>query len=125
MADTAALAGHDDHAHGTSHTRTYVQIGVILAVLTALEVFAYEASHNPGTYGALSGLIAPVFVPLLLVLSVAKFALVGLYYMHLKDDSNLLSWVFIFSLGIALVVVFGLMVLTGYLYNHGMPPLVR
>lgn len=124
MADSAAL-GHDQQAHGTSHTKTYVQIGFILFVLTALEVFSFEAAHKPETYGAIASLVAPIFIPLLIVLSVAKFALVGLYYMHLKDDDRLLSWVFAFSLLIAVVVVLGLMVLTNYLFNHGMPPLTR
>ena len=32
--------------------------------------------------------IQPFFVPLLLLLSAAKFALVAMYYMHLKQDSS-------------------------------------
>ncbi len=121
MADTAALA-HDAHAHHAHPTaKTYVQIAVVLFALTFLEVASYEIAH--GEPGALQNLVKPVFIPALILLSIAKFALVGMYYMHLKTDDRLLSWVFNFSLLIAVIVVLGLMVLMSYLFNHGAPPI--
>lgn len=123
---TAAVSHEHDHAHHPGATKLYVQIAVILFVLTFLEVMSYEVAHKPAEYGAsFTALVAPVFVPLLIVLSIAKFALVGMYYMHLKTDDKLLSWVFVFSLLIAVVVVLGLMVLMSYLFNHGVPPLIK
>lgn len=121
MADTAAHAHDAHHAHPTA--KTYIQIAVVLFILTALEVLAYDWSHDPAS--SLYGLVAPIFVPALVVLSIAKFALVGLYYMHLKTDDRLLTWVFNFSLLIAVIVVLGLMVLMSYLFNYGAPPLVK
>lgn len=112
--NTHAAADHE-HSHPTA--ATYVRIAVVLFILTALEVYAYELAHHES--GALAELVKGIFVPALIVLSAAKFILVGAYYMHLKTDDRLLSWVFLFSLLIATVVIVGLMVLFKYLFNHG------
>jgi len=56
-------------------------------------------------------------VPLLLMLSAAKFALVAMFYMHLKQDSKLFSGVFVFPLIIATFIVIALIVL--HLYTFG------
>lgn len=113
----AAALPHDEHdAHPTA--ATYVKIAVILFVLTALEVGAYEVSHRDL---ALTPLVKPILYEILIVLSAIKFALVGMFYMHLKTDSKLLSWVFCFSLAIAAVVIVGLMILFYYMFHHGMP----
>jgi heme/copper-type cytochrome/quinol oxidase subunit 4 len=51
---------------------------------------------------------------MLLLLSAAKFALVAMFYMHLKQDSKLFSGIFVFPLIIATVIILSLMVLTAY-----------
>lgn len=100
------------HEHAHPATGTYVKIGVVLFVLTALEVALYELTFG-GSAGALGDLHA-VFLPLLLLLSAAKFALVAMFYMHLKQDSSLFSGVFVFPLIIAIVVIVSLVILFGY-----------
>jgi heme/copper-type cytochrome/quinol oxidase subunit 4 len=50
----------------------------------------------------------------LLTLSAAKFALVAMFYMHLKQDSRLFTGVFVFPLIIAAVVILALAALMAY-----------
>jgi cytochrome c oxidase subunit 4/cytochrome o ubiquinol oxidase operon protein cyoD len=53
-------------------------------------------------------------VPVLLVLSAAKFALVAMFYMHLKGDGKMLTSLFVFPIIIATVIIVALMVLMAY-----------
>ena len=55
-------------------------------------------------------------MPLLLLLSAAKFALVAMFYMHLKQDSKLFSGVFVFPLIIAAFIIIALLVLHLYTF---------
>ena len=111
----------DAHAHPTAEaheaghptTGTYVKIGVVLFVLTALEVGLYEITYG-GHAGPSSSAIQPFFVPLLLLLSAAKFALVAMFYMHLKQDSKLFTGVFVFPLTIAAIIIVGMILLMAY-----------
>jgi len=104
------LAAHEHHF--PEKAGEYVRIGIILFVLTALEVGGYEVAHR--AHG--SALAAPWFVPVILTLSALKFALVALYYMHLKWDGRLLKGVFSFSLFVAAIVILALMALMFYHY---------
>jgi cytochrome c oxidase subunit IV len=105
-------APHQEHAsHPTAGI--YAKVGLVLFVLTALEVGLYEITYGSQA-GPSSQAIQPFFVPLLLLLSAAKFALVAMYYMHLKQDSKLFSGVFVFPLIIAAVVIVSLMILMAY-----------
>ena len=106
-----------DAAHDHPTTGLYVKIGVVLFVLTALEVGAYEVAHAD-TVTALTSAVGAVLVPVLLVLSAAKFALVAMFYMHLKQDSKLFSGLFVFPLIIAAVVIVSLIVLFIYHYTY-------
>ena len=85
----------------------YVKIGLVLFVLTALEVGLYEFTYGEHA-GATGVALQPFFVPLLLTLSAAKFALVAMYYMHLKQDSRLFTGVFVFPLIIAATICIGI-----------------
>ena len=120
-ATTPEHAPHTPHGEDHDHPGpgTYFRIGLILAVLTALEVGAYELAHRGGTAQQVLG---PIVVPVLLVLSALKFALVAMYYMHLKNDSRMFTSVFVASLIIATVVIVTLMLLMSYHlnYNQGM-----
>src|ERR671910_1411534 len=100
----------EEHAHPTPGT--YAKVGLILFVLTALEVALYEVTYG-GSAGAMGDLTS-LFVPILLTLSAAKFALVAAFYMHLRQDSRLLSGVFVFPLIIAAVVIVSLLMLMAY-----------
>jgi cytochrome c oxidase subunit 4 len=110
----AAPASHGAHSHPT--WQTYTKIAVVLFILTALEVAAYEVvhRHNPA---ALAAALEPVVVPVLLILSVIKFFLVAMFYMHLKTDGPLLKGIFGFSLLLAAFIVVALMIIVSYLYH--------
>lgn len=81
----------------------------MLFVLTALEVLAYEVGHRP-TW-PLHAVVEPLVVPILLILSAAKFALVAMFYMHLKQDSKLFTNLFVWPIILAAAVIMGLIVL--------------
>jgi cytochrome c oxidase subunit 4 len=102
-----------EHAHPTASL--YFKVGLVLFVLTALEVGLYEITYG-GHAGPSAETIKPFFVPMLLLLSAAKFALVAMFYMHLKQDSKLFSGVFVFPLTIAAFIVVALMVLHAYTF---------
>jgi len=59
---------------------TYVAVAVILTLITALEFGVIYIRR-----------LAPVVVPLLLVMSAAKFALVVLFFMHLRYEGRPLA----------------------------------
>ena len=89
-------------AHEHASVRTYVRVAVVLTLVTALEVGV--------TY---IRLLTPIIVPLLLVMSAAKFALVVMYFMHLRYDPRPLSGVFVGPLLMATGLAVALMTLTG------------
>jgi cytochrome c oxidase subunit 4 len=68
----------------------YVKVAVVLAVITALEVGLYYMSIPNG-----------VLIGLLLVFSALKFALVVLWFMHLRFDSPVLKRLFVTGLVLA------------------------
>src|SRR5687768_3311383 len=92
--------GHGEAAQGHPTAKTYVMIGVILTVITAVEVAIF---YIPA--------LAGVLVPTLLLLSGLKFALVVMFYMHLKFDSKLFSSVFFAPLLLAVSVIIGLIII--------------
>ncbi len=108
-----AHAPAQEHAHDHPTPGTYAKIGLVLFVLTALEVGLYEMTFGEHA-GPLGHSIEPFFIPILLLLSAVKFALVAMYYMHLKNDSKLFSGVFVFPLIIAAVVILAMIALMAY-----------
>ncbi|MEE8267457.1 MAG: cytochrome C oxidase subunit IV family protein [Gemmatimonadales bacterium] len=114
----------EDTIHKTTLTREgpwpsavkYIKVAVVLFVLTALEVAAYEVVDE-GAPAALAAAIEPVLVAILLVLSAAKFVLVGAFYMHLKQDSVFFSGLFVFPIALAGVLVAALIALFSYMYS--------
>lgn len=89
-----------DHVAGDHpDAAEYIKIGLILAVITAVEVTVYYID-------ALSGALLAI----LIVLSASKFALVVLWFMHLRFDNRLLS--IAFSSGMVLVTALFLVVLS-------------
>ena len=83
----------DSHAteHGLS-TIGYVRIALILAAITGLEVSTYYVD-----FGRL-------FLPALLIMMVIKFVMVVSYFMHLKFDNKVFSWLFYTGLFLAVGV---------------------
>ncbi len=109
-------ADHVDHPHASAGK--YIQVAVILFVLTALEVLLYEVCFGELSHSmtGLASSLGPWFVELLLFLSALKFWFVAMFYMHLKFDNKVLSGLFGFSLVIAAVVILALLAL--FLYNR-------
>lgn len=96
MSTNPALAEHDAHDDAEHHPSDmlYIKVGLLLGFLTAVEVATYfvdfQEAANPALY----------------TLMIAKFAIVGLYFMHLKFDNKLLQQLFITGLVLALGVYF-------------------
>jgi cytochrome c oxidase subunit 4 len=99
----------DAHSHPTA--RTYILIAVILTIITAVEVVIY---YIPGVRRSL-----PLLAGLLIVLAVVKFAMVVGYYMHLKFDNKLFTWLFVGGLVAAVATLTGLWALQPTI--HGGP----
>ena len=92
------------HESGHPTPATYAKIASILAIITAIEFgIFYVPDYAPG----LKSTIVPAFV----ILSAVKFALVGMFYMHLKFDSRLFSWFFVGGLLLATTVIIALLAL--------------
>jgi cytochrome c oxidase subunit IV len=83
---------NDEHADHPDSSQ-YIVIGIILAVFTAIEV-------------AISFAAVPtnVVIPSLIVLTVLKFLLVVLWFMHLRFDSGWFRRLFVFGLFVALAI---------------------
>ena len=110
-----AHGGHDGHAaegeeqhvdypavaeQAHPQPRTYITISLILAVSAAIEVAVY---YIPA--------LLQFIVPILLVLSAAKFALVVGYFMHLKFDHKIYTGLFAAGLAIAISVFVGVVLM--------------
>jgi cytochrome c oxidase subunit 4 len=85
----------EERAHEAAHPgpMEYVQIGVILAVITAVEVALFYIE-----------LMRPLLVTLLMILSALKFGFVVLWFMHLKFDHRLFASMFVLGLLLAVSV---------------------
>ena len=99
----AGPPGPVEHPH--PQARQYLVIATILTVLTVIEVAVFYIDPIRASF---------VFAPLLLVLSAAKFALVAMFYMHLKFDARMFSTVFVGPLIIAAGTIVALLFLFGH-----------
>jgi len=102
---------HAEHAHPTPGL--YLKIALILFVLTALEVLSFEAGRG-GLGASIRPIFEPITVVLLIVLSAAKFALVAMFYMHLKQDPKLLANLFVLPILLAATIIGTLIILLQY-----------
>jgi cytochrome c oxidase subunit 4 len=100
----------DTHAAEHAHPDwgTYKWVALILTVITVAEVWIYYTPLKQ----------TRVFVPLLLVLSAAKFAIVVMFYMHLKYDAKVFRALFVLPLTIAIIALVSLLFLFGHLAIH-------
>jgi caa(3)-type oxidase subunit IV len=91
--------------------RTYLVIGAFLLLLTVMEVAVF---YIPA--------LGKVLVPVLILLAIAKFALVAMFYMHLRFDHRWFSYMFVGPLIIAVIVVVSLLWLFGHIGTTGIRP---
>jgi cytochrome c oxidase subunit IV len=103
--------GGGGHAEGHSSVAGYIWIGVILAVVTFVEVAVFYIEA-----------LEAVEVPILVILSTAKVILVVLYFMHLKMDHKALTWLFMAGVVLAVFMVSALLVLYHVLPRVALTP---
>ena len=103
VAGEAHVSGEIHHHPGWS---TYWKVALILTLITGLEVWAYYVP---------SFVASRAFVPTLLGMSALKFAIVVMFYMHLKYDHKLFRALFTGPLFIAAVTLIALLFLFGQL----------
>ena len=91
MSDIEVEEIHEEHADAhTGHPspKEYVRIFLILAAITTGEVALYYLRDGLGAW----------FIPMLFGLAFTKFALVVLWFMHLKFDDRRFSRFFLMGL---------------------------
>ncbi len=88
------------HDSGHPTPVTYAKVAALLGIITAIEfvIFYVEAIEN-------------VVVPMFLILSAVKFAMVSMFYMHLKFDSKIFSGFYVGGLILATSVIMALLAL--------------
>jgi cytochrome c oxidase subunit 4 len=104
----SAAAPHDEPHHPT--WKEYKWVALILFLITVVEVAAY---YIPAFVASRA------FVPSLIFMSVVKFAIVVMYYMHLKYDAKLFRALFLGPLAIAVISVIALLFLFGQISLGG------
>jgi cytochrome c oxidase subunit 4 len=100
----ARRSGVNELGHPTA--LRYVQIAVILTILTAIEIGVYYLKS-----------VSEFLIPILLTLSAIKFALVVLWYMHLRFDNRIFSA--LFTLGLIIggsIVISMIFLLRAYIF---------
>ena len=96
---------NEQHVAGVAHTGhptplTYFKVAMTLTAITAIEVGVFYIEELG--YG---------IIPVLVVLSSMKFALVAMFYMHLRYDARLFTGLFVGGLALATLVGFALLAL--------------
>jgi cytochrome c oxidase subunit IV len=83
------------NARATGHPtiKTFVTVGLVLAVITAIE---FSIVYLQGMRGTI--------IALLFVLSAVKFYLVAQYFMHLRFEGKFLSYAFAVGLVLAIMI---------------------
>ncbi len=103
--ETREVHTAEGHHHPTP--RQYVQIALLLGLLTAIEVGLFYAEPFFGD----------LVVPALLVLAAVKFGLVVGYYMHLKYEKRFLTRLFGGGFVLALMIYAVVLVAFGIMAN--------
>ena len=77
---------------------TYFKVAMILPAITTVEVAVFYVTW-----------LGHGIIPVLAILSIAKFAMVAMFFMHLKYDAPLFSALFLGGLALAGAVMFSLL----------------
>jgi cytochrome c oxidase subunit 4 len=107
MSDHAQAAASPDHEHEHPTWKQYKWVALYLALITVGEVWLYYLPPF---------VASPFFVPTLLFLSASKFAIVVMFYMHLKYDHKVFRALFTGPLAIAMTLIVALVLL--FLNRH-------
>lgn len=100
-APSSSAGGHaEDHGHDESKFQIYVQIAMLLAVITGVEIVAVFLPFPKW-----------VLVTSLVVLSAVKFLFVIFYFMHLRWDKPFCTILFFIGLVLASGTVWALLAL--------------
>jgi cytochrome c oxidase subunit IV len=100
---------HDDASHDVSKFQIYVQIAMLLAIITGIEIVAVYLPFAKW-----------LLVTSLVVMSTVKFMFVIFYFMHLRWDKPFCTILFFIGLGLAAGTMWGLLALLGS--EASMPP---
>jgi cytochrome c oxidase subunit 4 len=114
MADHAHHDVQVDHGHDVPHVHheehptwtIYWKVALVLTIITVAEVSAYYIPTWEESW---------IYVPSMLTMSAAKFAIVVMYYMHLKYDHRLFRSLFTGPLIVAGLTLIALLFLFGQL----------
>src|ERR1043165_1669710 len=102
----------DIHAMGEVHEhptwKEYKWVALILTLITVVEVWVYYTPFKA----------SPLFTPALLIMSAVKFAIVVLFYMHLKYDHKIFKALFTGPLIIAMSTLIALLLVFGKFARH-------
>ncbi|MDO8544201.1 MAG: cytochrome C oxidase subunit IV family protein [Opitutaceae bacterium] len=101
-APTPGAIAHDDHGHDVSKFQIYVQIAMLLAVITGIEIIAVYIPFPRW-----------IIVTTLAVLSAVKFMFVIFYFMHLRWDKPFCTILFFIGLVLAGGTAWALLLLFG------------
>ena len=101
-APTSAVTAHADHDHDVSKFQIYVQIAMLLAVITGIEIIIVYIPFAKW-----------IIVTTLVVLSAVKFLYVIFYFMHLRWDKPFCTILFFIGLTLAAGTMWGLLALFG------------
>ena len=92
----AEMQHHEEHSKPN-----YVMVFVALAVLTVAEVLLSMAGEGG------------IITVLLVVMSIAKIILVSMFYMHLRHDNKLYTYIFLIPIPFVLLIAAALLI--GYM----------
>jgi cytochrome c oxidase subunit IV len=98
----APVHGHGDHAHESSKFQIYVQIAMLLAVITGIEIVCVYLPFAKW-----------LLVTTLSILSAVKFLFVIFYFMHLRWDKPFCTILFFIGLVLAGGTMWGLLNIFG------------
>ena len=92
------VSSEESHAS----VKTYVVLAVVLCVITFIEwvIFKVDTLKTNANF----------MIPVLSILSLAKFTMVCGWYMHLKYDHKILTKIYVFS-GLLSVMIFTILML--------------
>jgi cytochrome c oxidase subunit 4 len=99
----AASSAAPAHGGGHASLKTYIQVALVLGIITAVEVATLYVPGIP----------KHLLVASLLAMSVVKFALVVGFFMHLKYDSRIMRAMFIGPLVLSILIILAIMALFG------------